>query len=44
MEIIKDELTGIESVFIINEDGTILSMLKSNYDEMIAKQDEAKIK
>ena len=36
MEIIKDELTGIETVFIINEDGTTLSMLKSVYDEQQA--------
>ena len=36
MQIIKDELTGIETVFIINEDGTTLSMLKSTYDEQQA--------
>jgi hypothetical protein len=38
MQIIKDELTGIETVFIINEDGTTLSMLKSTYDEQQAAQ------
>jgi hypothetical protein len=37
MEIITDELTGIETVFIVNEDGTTLSMLKSTYDEIQAK-------
>jgi len=42
MEIIKDELTGIETVFIVNEDGTTISMLKSTYDEL--KANEAKIK
>jgi hypothetical protein len=36
MEIIKDELTGIEIVLIVNEDGTTLSMLKSTYDEQQA--------
>lgn len=34
MEIITDELTGIETVFITNEDGTTLSMLKSTYDAL----------
>ena len=38
MEIITDELTGIETVFIINEDGTTISMLKSTYDEQLAAQ------
>ena len=37
MEIITDELTGIETVFIVNEDGTTLSMLKTTYDEIQAK-------
>lgn len=32
---------GIECIQIINEDDTTESMLKSTYDEMIAKQDEA---
>ena len=30
-----------EFVLIENEDGSQLTMLKSTYDEMIAKQDEA---
>jgi hypothetical protein len=34
MEIITDELTGIETVFITNEDGTTLSMLKNTYDAL----------
>jgi hypothetical protein len=38
MEIIIDELTGIETVFIVNEDGTTLSMLKSEYDRRQAEQ------
>ncbi len=42
MEIIKDELTGIETVFIVNEDGTTISMLKSTYDELNANEAEAK--
>ena len=40
MEIITDELTGIESVFITNEDGTTVSMLKSTYDEQQAKRND----
>jgi hypothetical protein len=50
MEIITEERTGLEFVFIINEDGTTLSMLKSTYDAMQAEQstpiviDEAKAK
>ena len=38
MEIIKDEKTGLEFVFITNEDGTTLSMLKSTYDAQQAEQ------
>jgi hypothetical protein len=38
MEIIKDELTGLEIVFITNEDGTTLSMPKSEYDRREAEQ------
>ena len=38
MEIIKDEKTGLEFVFITNEDGTTLSMLKSTYDAQQAAQ------
>ena len=34
MEIIKDEKSGVEIVFITNDDGTTLSMLKSAYDEL----------
>jgi hypothetical protein len=37
MEIIKDEKTGLEFVFITNEDGTTLSMLKSEYDRQQAE-------
>ena len=36
MEIITEEKTGLEFVFIINEDGTTLSMLKSIYYEQQA--------
>ena len=43
MEIITDELTGIETVFIINEDGTTISMLKSTYDEQQATQSAYKL-
>ena len=32
MEIIKDEKSGVEIVFITNDDGTTLSMLKSTYE------------
>ena len=42
MEIIKDEKTGIEIVFITNDDGTTLSMLKSAYEAYL--EHEAKIK
>ena len=40
IEIINQEYRGLinEVVFITNEDGSTLSMLKSTYDEMIAKQ------
>ena len=41
MEIITDQY-GNEVVFITNEDGTTLSMLKSTYDEL--KANEAKTK
>jgi len=44
MIITKDKY-GIEIVFIENEDGTGISMLKSHYDELeAAKADEAKTK
>jgi hypothetical protein len=36
MEIIIEEKTGLEFVFIVNEDGTTFSMLKSIYDEQQA--------
>jgi hypothetical protein len=44
IEIIIQEYRGEinEIVFITNEDGSTLSMLKSTYDEMIAKQEENK--
>jgi hypothetical protein len=38
MEIIKDILSGEEIVVITNEDGTTLSMLKSEYDRRQAEQ------
>ena len=37
MEIIKDSY-GNDIVFIINNDGSTLSMLKSTYDELQAQQ------
>jgi hypothetical protein len=40
-----ETFTGIETHAIIDHgNGQFTSMLKSTYDEMIAKQDEAKIK
>jgi hypothetical protein len=42
MEIIKDKKTGIEIVFIKNDDDTTTSMLKSTYDEL--KANEATVK
>jgi len=41
MEIIKDELSGLDIVIITNEDGTTLSMLKSTYDELKANEAKA---
>lgn len=38
MEIIKDELSGLDIVIITNEDGTTVSMLKSTYDELKANE------
>ena len=38
MEIIVDTLTGLETVFITNDDGTTLSMLKTEYDRRQAEQ------
>jgi hypothetical protein len=40
MEIIMNQLTGEEVVFIINEDGTTWSALKSTYNELQAKADQ----
>ena len=40
MEIIIDEKTGLEIAYIVNEDGSTLSMLKSTYDELQAKTNE----
>jgi hypothetical protein len=37
MKIIKDTNNN-DLVFIINDDGSTISMLKSTYDEMIVKQ------
>ena len=36
IEVIKDQKSGLDVVFITNEDGTTLSMLKSTYDEQQA--------
>jgi len=38
MEIIKDPY-GNDLVLILNEDGSQISMLKSTYDEMIARNE-----
>jgi hypothetical protein len=38
MEIIIEEKTGLEFVFITNNDGTTLSMLKTEYDRRQAEQ------
>jgi hypothetical protein len=38
MEIITEEKTGLEFVFITNDDGTTLSMLKTEYDRLQAEQ------
>ena len=37
MEIIIDDKTGAEIVYIVNEDGSTTSMLKSTYDEQQAQ-------
>jgi hypothetical protein len=36
MEIIIDDKTGAEIAYIVNEDGSTTSMLKSTYDEQQA--------
>jgi hypothetical protein len=38
MEIIKDQRSGEDIVIITNEDGTTLSMLKTEYDRRQAEQ------
>ena len=38
MEIIKDQLSGEDIVIITNDDGTTLSMLKTEYDRRQAEQ------
>jgi hypothetical protein len=38
LEIIIDEKTGAEIAYIVNEDGTTLSMLKTEYDRRQAEQ------
>jgi hypothetical protein len=43
MEIIIDEMTGKEIVFITNEDGSTLSMLKSTWDELEAAKENGTI-
>ena len=40
LKIILDEKTGVEIAYIVNEDGTTLSMLKLTYDEQQAAQVE----
>jgi hypothetical protein len=40
LEIITDEKTGADIVYIVNEDGTTLSMLKSTYDAQQAALNE----
>jgi hypothetical protein len=38
LEIITDEKTGLEIAYIVNEDGTTLSMSKAEYDRRQAEQ------
>jgi hypothetical protein len=38
LQIITDEKTGVEIAYIVNEDGTTLSMLKTEYDRRQAEQ------
>lgn len=40
MEIILDERTGAEIVYIVNEDGSTVSMLKSTWDELEAQREQ----
>ena len=37
LEILTDEKTGAEIAYIVNEDGTTLSMLKAEYDRQQAE-------
>ena len=39
MEIILDERTGAEIAYIVNEDGSTISMLKSVWDELEAQKE-----
>jgi hypothetical protein len=41
MQIIVEELTGLEIVFITNDDGTTLSMLKTEYDRRQAEAEQS---
>ena len=41
MQVITEELSGLEVVIVTNEDGTTFSMLKSNYDELKANEAKA---
>ena len=43
LEIIKDEKTGVEIAYIVNDDGTTVSMLKSTYDEQLKAAKAAKL-
>jgi hypothetical protein len=38
LQIVIDEKTGLEIAYIVNEDGTTLSMLKADYDRLQAEQ------
>jgi len=38
IQIVTDELTGIEHIIIVNKDNSQITMPKSTYDEMIAAQ------
>ena len=41
MEIIIDEKTGVEIAYILNEDGSTVSMLKSTWDELEAQREQS---
>ena len=36
-----DELTGIEHINIINEDGSIIGMTKAHYEELEAQREQS---